>query len=275
MEKIKIQMTSLQTYQSFSSEFRPKNELLERYIRKNTALPYIFSLIFFFSTYSLTAQSSPFKAGVTAGFNFSQIDGDHQSGYDHRGYSFGLRGGFALSKRIDIMTELMYLEKGTEPSGTNISSDQRRLVINLKYAEVPILFTHHFKKNERGFYNWSFHTGISYGRLLKSTAMVKVRSIVDTNITKSLSQEFFTKSDWSMVNGFSYNIGQNFGIRFRHSFSLNQLFINPNPERSNNGVIKREAYVFFRNYFISLQGYYDFIAPKAKKPKKKTISDHN
>ena len=231
-----------------------------------------FLFLFFFFTKNIFAQNSPFKAGVTVGLNLAQIDGDHQSGYDHKGYSFGLRGGFALSKRIDIMSELIYLEKGAEPPSTSTGSDQRRLVIDLKYAEVPILFTHHFKKNDKGFYNWSFHTGISYGRLLKSTATVRVRSVVDSNITKSLSQEFFNKKDWSLINGISYNIGQNFGLRFRHSLSLNQLFINPNPERNNNGSLKREAYVFFRNYFISFQAYYDFIAPKAKKPKKKADS---
>jgi hypothetical protein len=272
MKKIKIQMTSFKTLPSFLSEPSKSFTLWENYSRKSSTLPYNFTLVFFFFTNTLLAQNSPFKAGITVGLNLSQIDGDHQSGYDHRGYSFGLRGGFALSKRIDVMTELMYLEKGAEPSSTNLGSDQRRLVINLKYAEVPILFTHHLKKNEKGFYNWSFHTGISYGRLLKSTATVRVRSVVDSNITKSLSQEFFSKSDWSVVNGFTYNIGQNYGVRFRHSLSLSQLFINPNPERNTNGSLKREAYVFFRNYFISFQAYYDFIAPKAKKPKKKASS---
>jgi hypothetical protein len=219
-------------------------------------------------SFSLLAQSSPFKAGVAVGLNLAQIDGDHQSGYDHKGYSFGLRGGFALSKRVDIMTELLYIEKGAEPASES-GSEQRRLVINLKYAEVPLLFTHHLKKNDSGFYNWSFHTGISYGRLLKSNATVRQKSIVDTNITKSLSQEYFAKQDWAFLIGLSYNIGPNFGIRFRQSYTINKLFINENPERSLNGIVKREAYISFRNYFISFQAYYDFIAPKVKKPKKK------
>ena len=239
-----------------------------QYLKKLAA---ICTLFLFLSTQSLYAQSSPFKAGVSIGLNIAQIDGDHQSGYDHKGYSFGLRGGFAVSKRLDIISELLYVEKGAEPA-SEISSDQRRLVINLKYAEVPLLLTYHFKKNDRGFYNWSFHTGISYGRLLKSNASVTQRSRVDTNITKSLSQEFFTNQDWSFVSGISYNIGSNFGIRFRHCFALNKLFINQNPERTTNGTLKRDAYVFFRNYYISFQGYYDFISPKVKKPKKKPLS---
>jgi Outer membrane protein beta-barrel domain len=221
-------------------------------------------------SFSLLAQSSPFKAGVTVGLNLAQIDGDHQSGFDHKGYTFGLRGGFALNKKVDIMTELLYVEKGAEPS-SNGSTDTRRVVIDLKYAEVPVLFTHHFIQNDRGFYNWSFNMGISYGRLLKSNATVRQKSIVDTAITKSISQEFFAKQDWSFLIGLSYNIGPNFGVRFRHSYALNKLFINENPERSLNGIVKRESYLFFRNYFMSFQAYYDFIAPKVKKPKKKPV----
>jgi hypothetical protein len=230
------------------------------------------TLFLFFSSFMLFAQSSPFKAGASVGLNFAQIDGDHQAGYDHKGYSFGLRGGFALSNRVDIMTELLYLEKGANPSSESVNFDQRKLTISLKYAEVPLLITYHLKKNERDFYTWSFHTGISYGRLLKSNASVSQRSRVDTIITQSLSQEFFNKQDWSFISGLSYNIGPNYGIRFRQSLTLNKLFINPNPERSANGIVKREAYTSFRNYFISLQLYYDFIAPKIKKPKKKANS---
>jgi Outer membrane protein beta-barrel domain len=230
----------------------------------------IYTFILLTGFYTALAQNSPFKAGVAIGINFSQIDGDHQSGYDHKGYSFGLRGGFALNKRVDIMSELLYIEKGAQPAD-NINTDQRRIVIDLKYAEVPLLFTYHLKKNDRGFYNWSFHTGISYGRLLKSTAIVKQKYLVDTNITKTLLQENFAKQDWAYIIGLSYNIGSNFGIRFRSSYAINKLFINPNPEKSANGLVKREAYVFFRNYYVSFQGYYDFIAPKVKKPKKKII----
>lgn len=235
-------------------------------IRKQASLS---ALLLILSLDSVLAQSNFFKAGISAGINLAQIDGDHQSGYDHKGFSVGLRGGFAVNKRLDIISELLYLEKGAKPDDNSTNFDQRKVVIHLKYAEVPLLITYHLKKNERGFYTWSFHTGFSYGRLLKSSAMVTQRFRVDTNVSKSLSQEYFSKQDWSFVSGLSYNIGANFGIRFRQSLTINKLFINPNPERSNNGIVKREAYVAFRNYFISFQAYYDFIAPKVKKSKKK------
>ena len=229
----------------------------------------LYALLLIFSIDSLFGQSNFFKAGVSVGINLAQIDGDHQSGYDHKGFSFGLRGGFAVNKRLDIISELLYLEKGAKPDDNITNFDQRRVVVHLKYAEVPLLMTYHLKKNDRGFYTWSFHTGFSYGRLLKSTAIVTHRFRVDTNVSKSLSQEYFSKQDWSFISGLSYNIGANFGIRFRQSLTINKLYINPNPERSNNGIVKREAYVAFRNYFISFQAYYDFISPKIKKSKKK------
>ena len=226
------------------------------------------NILSFISFPTLFAQS-PFKAGVTVGLNLTQIDGDHQSGYDHKGASFGLRGGFAVNPQLDIMSELLYLEKGAEPGDASSKYEQKAAVIRLKYAEVPLTLNYHLKKNEDGFYQWTFHTGISYGRLLKSTATVTQRFRLDTAVTKSLSQEFFKKEDISFIIGLSYNIRSNFGLRFRNSFALNKMFVNLNPERSSNGVIKRDAYLTFRNYFISIQGFYDFIAPKYKQNKKK------
>ena len=222
-----------------------------------------------FSTTLLVAQNSIFKAGATVGINYSQIDGDHQSGYDRKGFSFGLRGGFVVNKRLDIMSELLYLEKGARPDKSNTTYDTKVATIGLQYAEVPLLIVHHLKKNDQDFYQWSINAGLSYGRLLKSTATVTQRFKLDTVITKSLSQEFFKKQDLAFIFGIDYNIRPHFGIRFRSSFSLNNMFENLNPERATNGAIKRDAYLAFRNYFISFQGFYDFIAPKFKKPKKR------
>ena len=167
------------------------------------------------------------------------------------------------------MTELLYLEKGAEPDKSNTFYEQRNVTIGLRYAEVPLLLAYHMKKNEQGFYQWTFHTGVSYGRLLKSTAIVQQRFRFDTVLTKSLSQEFFKKEDLAYVIGIDYNIRPNFGLRFRSSYSMINMFENLNPERTTNGMVKRDAYVAFRNYFISIQGFYDFISPKFKQPKKK------
>ena len=145
-------------------------------------------------TTTLHAQS-PFKAGVSIGVNLAQIDGDHQFGYDKRGFGYGIRGGVAIRKNFDIMTELLYVQKGASPKSSQ-PFDSRRAEIELKYAEVPLLFSYHFKKNDLGFYKWTIQTGASYGRLLKINNIVCLRTIIDysnnTNNRRTLAQVLFT-----------------------------------------------------------------------------------
>ena len=220
-------------------------------------------------TTSLHAQS-PFKAGVSIGVNLAQIDGDHQFGYDKKGFGYGIRGGVAVRKNFDIMTELLYVQKGASPKSSQ-PFDSRRAEIELKYAEVPLLFSYHFKKNELGFYKWTIQAGASYGRLLKSTSVVTKKSMLDSLATVSLSQENYKKTDISFIIGLTYNIRSNLGINVRHSVSLTTLYDNPDFNTPTTTAKRAEKYMSFRNYFLSFQIYYDFIAPKIKKPKKKKV----
>ena len=217
----------------------------------------------------LIAQS-PFKAGVSVGLNLAQIDGDHQFGYDKRGFGFGLRGGVVVRKNFDIMTELLYVQKGASPKSTQ-PFDSRRAEIELKYAEVPLLFSYHFQKNDLGFYKWTIQGGASYGRLLKSTSVVTKKSTLDSLATISLSQENYKKHDISFIIGFTYNIRSNLGINIRHSVSLTTLYENPDFNVPTTTAKRAERYMEFRNYYLSFQIYYDFLAPKIKKPKKKKV----
>lgn len=217
----------------------------------------------------LTAQS-PFKAGVSAGLNLAQIDGDHQFGYDKSGFGYGLRGGVVVRKNFDIMTELLYIKKGTSPKSTQ-PFDSRRAEIELIYAEVPLLFNYHFKKNELGFYKWTLQAGASYGRLLKSTSVVTKKSTLDSLATISLSQENYNKHDISFIVGAAFNIRSNLGISIRHTVSLTKLYENPDFDTPSPTTKRAERYLAFRNYFVSFQIFYDFLSPKIKKPKKKKV----
>jgi hypothetical protein len=218
---------------------------------------------------TLKAQS-PFKAGAIVGINFAQIDGDHQSGYNKFGTTFGVRGGFRIRKNLDVMTELLYLEKGTVPNEKGITNyDGRRATITYKYAEVPLLISHYIRKNELGYYQWNIYTGVSYGQLLRSSSTVEVKNSVNADISKSIGQENLNKKDFAFILGLNYMIIPNLGLGVRNSVSLNNVYKNPSPEKSSNGRIMRDAYLEFRNYFVSIQLQYDFIAPKdkVKKPK--------
>ncbi len=228
----------------------------------------LISVKIFFLTLSfhISSAQSPFKAGVTVGILMSQIDGDHQSGYDRKGLAYGLRGGIAINRKLDIMTEMLYIPKGCLPA-RNASFDAKKADINLKYAEVPLIFNIHFKNNERGFYQWTVHAGFSYSRLVKSTTLITKKNLVDTVATNNLSSENYKKHDIAAVFGLNFNILENLGIGFRQNISLNKLYENKDKTRLPNTALQREKYTSFRNYYISFRVQYDFLAPRYKKKK--------
>ena len=229
--------------------------------------------LIFILLFNVLKSQSPFKVGIKAGINLAQINGDYQSGYDRSGYGFGLKGGIIVKKNFEIMTELLYNQKGTEPK-KNLASGVKKADIKLAYAEVPLLFVYHLKKDENGIYKWSIYGGASYGRLLKSTIDIRRNTILDTVSTLKLNSENLNRTDISLVLGLNYNIFSNFGINFSHSTALNLLYKDLTPQNPRV-PLKKDNYNSFRNYFVSIKIFYDFIAPKPVKPKVRKIRSQN
>jgi Outer membrane protein beta-barrel domain len=235
----------------------------------NRPIDRIIFCLFFILTMSYTGSAqSPFKAGLTVGYMMSQIDGDHQSGYDRRGLTYGLRGGIAINRKFDIMTEMLYITKGALPD-YNSSFDKKKADINLKYAEVPLILNVHFKQNEKGFYRWTIQGGVSYARLLKSTTLITKKNSRDTVATNNLSQENYKKHDFAFLFGLNFNALENLAIGFRQNISLTSLYVNPDKTRLANAALQREKYISFRNYYVTFRIQYDFLAPQYKKRKTK------
>lgn len=234
-------------------------------------IPFYYISFFIFSL-SLSSDTgwaqSPFKAGLTVGFLMSQIDGDHQSGYDKTGLAYGLRGGIAINRQFDIMTEMLYIPKGSLPSNKSLF-DKKKANIDLKYAEVPLIFNVHFKRNERDLYKWTIQGGFSYARLLKSTTLITTKNSIDSVATNNLSQENYKKHDVAFIFGLNYNVVENLAIGFRQNISLTTLYENTDKTRLTNATLQREKYISFRNYYITFRIQYDFLAPRYKKRKDK------
>lgn len=91
-------------------------------------------LMFFVST-DLFGQR--FEGGLLAGFNASQVDGDHISGYHKPGV---LLGGYVqtdISNRVYLGAELKYSQKGSRKNPDPESQDQEKYIMRLGYFEVP------------------------------------------------------------------------------------------------------------------------------------------
>jgi hypothetical protein len=216
-----------------------------------------------------SGQQSPFKAGVIFGRNSAQIDGDYQSGYKKGGYTYGIRGGYVLNKQLDLMTELLYVEKGASPKEDNITINRRRADIRYTYAEIPLCLNHHFREKADGSYLCTAYVGASYGKLLEFTSNVVVGNKTDILATNSINQANLNKQDYAFITGLNFSLIHNLYIGIRTSTSMNFVYKNPNPKYQSNGILVKDEYVQFRNYYISMQMQYDFISPKVKTRKAK------
>lgn len=235
----------------------------------------LYLILLFFASSALSAQkySSLFKAGATVGVNFTQIDGDEQFGYNNKGLNFGLRGAVILRKDLDISTELLYSQRGTRPDNDEISKQKRIAYVSLAYADVPILFNYFYDKSEMGHYRWNMYAGVSYGRLLKSDVKIlKSISLTDTIQQNLVNGIGLNTSDFSLIVGIKRYFTNRMNISFRHTFSMNYLYKNPQPIVITRGQQRNKDYTTFRSFFISVSLGYDFITPKIVKPRKgKTI----
>ncbi|MBL7817037.1 MAG: PorT family protein [Saprospiraceae bacterium] len=231
-----------------------------------------FLFLLFYTTF-LYAQkpSSLFKAGVTAGVNFTQIDGDEQFGYNRRGLNFGLRGAMILRKDMDISTELLYSERGTIPDSEDLLKKKRTATIALQYAEVPFLFNYYYSRADDGHYRWNLYAGFSYGRLLKSQTRIMKGYVLDTLQQNYVGNIGFNSSDFSFVLGAKRYFTSRIGVSLRHTFSMNYLYKNPAPVVLNRTVLNKD-YTAFRSFFVSFNVFYDFITPKLSKPKKGKVA---
>jgi Outer membrane protein beta-barrel domain len=240
-------------------------------MKKETTLAFLF----FFSilTFVKAQQyNSPFKAGLTFGINKTQIDGDDQFGYNRRGYNFGLRGAVILSKNMDISTELLYSERGTQPDDTEKLKNKRTTNVALKYAEVPFLFNFYYNKAEDGHYRWNVYTGLSYGRLLRSQVSVfKGSSITDTIQQNLVNTIGMNTSDLSYVIGIKRYFTNRVGLSVRHTNSLNLVYKNDAAITAPRNTAISKNYNSFRSFFYSVNVFYDFVTPKlqVKKVRKK------
>jgi Outer membrane protein beta-barrel domain len=219
------------------------------------------------------SRNSIFKAGVMLGVNRAQVDGDAQYGYTKTGIMGGLRGGIILHKNFEIGTELLYSQRGSKPKEIQLSDSRNRIFIDLHYAEAALLARLRARKSEDRAFSWDFYGGISYGRLVRSdTRAVLGVQRIDTLRQNTILRRGYNTSDLSFVAGASWYLTERIGLTARQTISVSHFYDNPTANDNiqlNQIGARQRNYTFFRSYFITIGLFYDFIAPKTKKPVKR------
>jgi len=204
----------------------------------------LLSLLFIFPLIGQAQEALPqrFKAGILAGFNTAQIDGDLSAGFNKFGIIGGLRGVTILSEKMELSLELLYSQRGSKSDADEFGIPFK---ISLNYVEVPVVFNYlDWQEADGEYYKLHFHAGFSYGRLLNFSIDGGTSGLLELS-------NFFRQNDVSFLVGATFYANKHLGITARYSRSIFPLF-----ERDDNNTTPNSG--AFIGYFFTFHTVYMF-----------------
>lgn len=160
-------------------------------------------LLFLFSGQWVQAQR--FKAGLSAGFNMAQIDGDDLAGFNKLGLAGGIRASAILSDRWQLGMELLFSQQGSARSTKDpLGAPYNSIRLNAVEAPVMILFS-----------EWKLQlaTGLSYSRLINH----RIKDIGGTDVSDNLLVD---SGSLNFLLGGTYFFQPNWGLDVRWTRGL-------------------------------------------------------
>lgn len=174
-----------------------------------------------------------FEGGVSAGFNFTQVDGDNYAGFNKLGLNAGPIVHVNFNPNWNVSLELLYSQKGarTKPDPNIVNT----YLLAMDYAEVPVVLNYNDKNR------LIFQAGLCYGRL------VSVKE--EINGFDNNNDEAFYSDELSYIIGGTFLVGEmrHWGVNVRYQGSITTVGASANP-----------AVVGLVNRLISLRGVYYF-----------------
>lgn len=218
----------------------------------------ILGMILFFSLQA-TAQKRRFNpkqrfhAGVIVGFNLAQLDGDRFNGYDKHGVMGGLQGIALINRRVSLITELLYSQKGSRVEYRDALFSDKTRILALDYAEIPILVRIKLVPDSDDRKPLELETGFSLSRLIATNIEEDVNR-VNYNYTDISDQ--FRKTDFNYIIGMHMELFPNFNLGVRSNIAFTKVYINERAEEESAlsarlGYING-PYTLLRNYHLSL-----------------------
>lgn len=151
-----------------------------------------------------TVASAQFSAGILAGMNMSQVDGDYLSGYNKLGFI----GGIAINGKVNdkwlVGFEIDYSMKGSKERSNPDNPKPTLFRLRYDYIEFPIKVTRKIR-------DFDVYAGPTIG--------VNVVSKRDENSLGWMDTEI-RKMEFGFVLGGQYNVGEHLAVGIRHQNSL-------------------------------------------------------
>lgn len=200
-----------------------------------------------------------FEAGMLAGFNLSQMDGDYFTGFDKIGWYGGLQGIINLNRQLSLHLEMLYSQKGSRiPHGVKLDSrnEVRDRLIDLHYMDVPILLHYQLAQNSKSGF-------LEFGPVISQLIQTNIEENAPQNIEGTVYREIqssFENRDFSLLLGAGFPLYRDLNINLRYQYGLrrfytNEDFVAPIPFSS----IEKEV-EFLRNYHFSIALSYRFLS---------------
>jgi len=159
-------------------------------------------------------QAQRFSAGLVAGFNASQVDGDKLAGFDKVGLTGGIKTIMEFESVWRMNMEFLYSERGSRPDIFNPEYDPD-IEISLKYIEIPVYISLGDWWQEKGeYYKVSAQAGLSYGRLLDAKTTDYYHSF-DESYDQLVA--YFSENDLSWMLGATFRMSKQWGVTARYS----------------------------------------------------------
>lgn len=182
-------------------------------------------ITFFLISFSVKAQINAgekddntfhvFEGGISAGFNFSQVDGDNYAGFNKLGINAGPIVHINFTPNWNVSMEVLFSQKGsrTKPDPNNYNT----YYLAMNYVEIPIMANYNDKNR------LIFQAGAAYGRLF--TVKEEINGILNNN-----TEAFYT-DEISYIVGGTFLLGENkhWGINARYQGSITAVGDSPNP----------------------------------------------
>lgn len=212
-------------------------------------------LLFLLLMHAANSSAQRFGMGVGIGGLLSQMDGDNFEGYDKLGLRLGVRGQAYISSKLDFAIEMNFEEKGSRfENDPAIKSSDKSRKIALSYAEMPLMLRY-FVWRRPGLY---IEGGAAISYLLSSKFEVEQDGVSLDEFEKISSS--FNRSEWNVLLGGGYAIGDHLDFYFRTSIGFSHLYRNLETRKALErgqplGVGEASIYQL-RNYLISFGIHY-------------------
>lgn len=182
-----------------------------RTMKKNAAR-FALYLLFALSSFHLFSQDSRFHAGVVAGLNFSELEGDGVT--DYFGLNTGLIGTARLTKHAQLGVELLYSQNG-EYIIPEFYPPLEYGPVRLNHLEIPIHIDWLIGVFQReSYYDLNLSIGTAYTRLLSYRVKDAEKKDVSDQVV------YGDRDAWHLQAATSYQLSKRLGLNLKASLPI-------------------------------------------------------